>query len=257
MRLAGKVAIITGASSGIGRESSVMFAREGARIVVADIDDVGGHETVAQVKFEGSDAIFIHTNVAVASQVENMISTTISKFGRIDILFNIVGVHLGKVGEKIEDNSEAHWDEIFAVNTKSVFLAAKYAIPEMKKAGGGVILNTSTDILDRPIPYNSVYIGSKGAVVALTRAMAVELASSHIRVNSISPGATDTPTLFSAGIIPEGLSRQDALAERGKTIPMGRINTTREIAYAAIYLVSDEAATVTGVDIRIDGGRAI
>jgi 3-oxoacyl-[acyl-carrier protein] reductase len=257
MRLAGKVAIITGAASGIGHESAILFAQEGAKTVVADIDDTGSGETVALVESKGGEAIAVHTDVSVSQDVDNLVKTTLAKFGKVDILFNIVGIHLGHVGEKIEDATESSWEQIFAANAKSVFLTSKKIVPEMKKAGGGVILNTSTDILTRPIPFSCVYIASKGAVVAFSRAMAVELAPDHIRVNCISPGATDTPTLFAAGVIPEGMGKEEAMEERAKTIPMGRINTPREIAYAALYLVSDESATVTGVNLNIDGGRAI
>lgn len=257
MRLAGKVAIVTGAASGIGRESAVLFAQEGAKVVVADIDNAGGQETVAVAKSRGSEAVFVRTDVSVASDVENLVRTSVARFGKIDILFNIVGIHMSLAGEKIEDITESAWEHMFAVNARSVFLTAKYAVPEMKKTGGGVILNTATDMLIRPLPLSCAYIASKGAVVALTRAMAIELAPYHIRVNCISPGATDTPTLFAAGVIPPGMSREEGLKDRSKTIPLGRINKPIEIAYAAVYLVSDESSTVTGVNLNVDGGRGI
>ena len=247
MRLANKVAIITGAGSGIGRASAYLFAREGARIVVADIDDAGGEETVTNIKAGGGEAIFAHTDVSLASDVEHLVKITKDKFGKIDILFNNVGIsHDHSAIEAIE---EKLWDYIYAVNVKSIFLLAKYVVPEMKKAGGGIIVNSASIAGIRPRPNMAAYTSSKGAVITLTKSLAIELAPDNIRVNCICPVATDTQPIR---LLPEEL-RKAAIS----SIPLGRLGKPEEIAYAALYLASDESSMTTGINLNVDGGRGI
>ncbi len=185
MRLANKVALITGAGSGIGRTIAYLFAKEGAKAVVADINVAGGEETAAAIKKEGGEALFIKADVSIASEAESLARTTISKFGRIDVLVNNAGIMFGLAA--IEDMEEPVWDKIYAVNVKGIFLTTKYAVPAMKKAGGGVIINIGSMAGVRPRPNNSAYCSSKGAVNTLTKALALELAPHKIRVNCINP----------------------------------------------------------------------
>jgi 3-oxoacyl-[acyl-carrier protein] reductase len=252
LKLTDKVAIITGSGSGIGRISAYLFAKEGARVVVSDINDVGGEETTAIIKTNGGEAVFVHTDVSVASEVEHLIRVTMDMFGRIDILFNNAGITLFENGKpsEVETINEATWDRVYAVNVKSIFLAAKYAVPHMKRAGGGIIINTGSMSGVRPRPNTCAYSSSKGAVITLTKALALELAPSNIRVNCINPVGTVTPLLQES-------TDEESMKVMVSTIPLGRLAKPEEIAYAALYLASDESSMVTGTSIDIDGGRGI
>lgn len=225
-----------------------MFAKEGARVVVADIVDVNGEETVANIKTSGGDAIFAHTDVSLAAEVENLIKVTINTFGKIDILFNNAGIDHKLT--RIEDIDESLWDRIYAVNVRGIFLAVKYAVPHMKKAGGGVIINTASMSGIRPRTNMSAYTSSKGAVITLTKSLAIELAPSNIRVNCINPVGTDTP-LLRRSLDEEGLKAMIS------TIPLGRLAKPEDIAYAALYLACDESSMLSGTCINVDGGRGI
>ena len=247
MRLANKVAIITGGGSGIGRATAYLFAEEGAKVVVAQRTDAKGEETVAGINSRGGQAIFVHTDVTIAPEVEHLIRITADTFGKIDVLFINAGIRMQPTA--VETIDEALWDTMYATNVKSIFLTAKYAVPEMKRAGGGVIINNASISGVRPRMYDSVYSSSKGAVIALTKALALELAPDNIRVNCISPVATDTPMI--AGTPEE---RKQAVLS---TIPLGRIARPEDIAYAALYLASDESAMLTGTNLKVDGGRGI
>jgi 3-oxoacyl-[acyl-carrier protein] reductase len=253
MRLAEKVAIITGAGSGIGYGAAMMFAREGAKLVIADIDDAGGKKTVADITSSGGEAVFIRTDVSVASDVENVINGTMKAFGRIDILFNNAGIAQRPVS--VENLDEALWDRIFAVNVKGIFLMAKYTVPVMKKAGKGAIINLASMSGIRPRQGSAAYASSKAAVIHLTKTLALELASDNIRVNCINPVAVETPMF--AQLTPEGKDLKEVLRGLIETIPLGRIATAEDIAYAAVYLASDEATMLTGICINVDGGRGI
>jgi 3-oxoacyl-[acyl-carrier protein] reductase len=255
MRLAGKVAVVTGAASGIGRTSAIMFAKEGARLVISDIDDAGGKETESIIRSGGGEAVFVHTDVSLASEVNNMIGTGMDRYGKINILFNNAGIGQGPI--LVEDIEETTWDRIIAVNVRGMFLASQCVVPSMKRAGGGVILNTASSYGFKPGPRSSAYSASKGAVIALTKSLAIELAEYNIRVNCISPDATDTPMLAGSLIKKDFASWKELVANVAKTIPMGRIITTEDIAYGLIYLASDEAVMLTGVNLNIDGGRGI
>lgn len=251
MRLANKLAIITGASSGIGRASAILFAKEGARVVVADVNDTGGEKTVAAIKSSGGKAVFVHTDVSKASDAEKLVKLTKDEFGKIDILFNNAGMPQRTI--PIEKVDESLWDRIYAVNVKSIFLTVKYVTPVMKEAGGGVIINTASISGVRPRPGNLAYASSKAAVIHLTKALALDLASSKIRVNCINPVAADTPMLEQ--FFPEGANVQEARESTEGTIPLGRLATPEDVAYAALYLASDESAMLTGTCINVDGGR--
>ena len=253
MRLANKVAIITGASSGIGRASAILFAKEGAKVVIADINDAGGEETALTIKSGGGEAIFVHTDVSKASDAENLIKVTKDKFGKIDTLFNNAGMPQQTI--PIEEVDEALWDRVYAVNVKSIFLTAKCAAPVMKEAGGGVIINTASISGVRPRPGNIAYASSKAAVIHLTKALALDLASYKIRVNCINPVAADTPMLDQ--FFPAGVNVEEARKATINTIPLGRLTTPEDVAYAALYLACDESSMLTGTCIDVDGGRGI
>jgi 3-oxoacyl-[acyl-carrier protein] reductase len=247
MRLANKVAIITGASSGIGKASACLFAREGAKIVVADIDDSGGADTVDTIKSGGGEAAFVHVDISKASEVENLARVSKEKFGRIDILYNDVGIGAPQV--PFEEIEESVWEHIYAVNVKGTFLVLKNVVPEMKKAAGGVIINTASMLGIRPKPNVATYASSKGAIIALTKAVALELAPYNIRVNCICPMLTLTPMIKN---ITEEQRKKTASAT-----PLGRLAKPEDMAYAALYLASDESSMLTGTIMTVDGGSGI
>jgi len=253
MRLANKVAIITGAGSGIGRASAILFAKEGAKVVVADINDAGGEETVRVIKSGDGEAIFIHTDVSKASDAENLIKVTKEKFGKIDILFNNAGIAQRSMPTANLD--ESLWDRVYAVNVKSIFLTAKYAAPIMQEARGGVIINLASISGVRPRQGNLAYASSKAAVISLTKILALEFAPDNIRVNVINPVAADTPMLEQ--FFPEGADPDELKRLTIGTIPLGRLAKPEDIAYAALYLASDESTFITGSSIDVDGGRGI
>lgn len=248
MRLLNKVAIITGAGSGFGRASAYLFAKEGARVVVADVSDVSGEETAAAIGKNGGQAFFVHTDVARASDMEHLVRAAMGRFGKIDVLFNNAGV--GHKAVEVENLDESVWDHVYAVNVRGIFLGVKYVVPEMKKAGGGVIINTGSVTGHRPPKNVSAYASSKGAVITLTKALAIELAPFNIRVNTINPTIADTPLL--RGIFGGGREK-----EMAALMPLGRLTKPEDVACAAVYLASDEASMLTGSSINPDGGRAL
>ena len=253
MRLADKVVIITGAGSGIGRASAILFAKEGAKIVVADINDAGGQETVAAISSGGGEAIAVHTDVTRASEVKNLGRVTKDKYGKVDILFNNAGIPQQTMSfEKVTD---ALWDRIFATNVKSIFLTAKSIVPMMKAAGGGVIINLASISGIRPRPGNLAYSASKAAVILLTKSLALVVAPFNIRVNCINPVGTDTPML--GKFFAEGVSLEEGKKATINTIPLGRLSMPEDVANAALFLASDESSMLTGVGIDVDGGRGI
>lgn len=248
MRLDNKVAIVTGASSGIGRATACLFAKEGAKIVAcADRNITGGEETVATIRANGGDGVFVKCDVTKATDVEGLVKATVEKFGRVDILVNNAGfLHEPTPFDEIE---ESVWDRVFAVNVKGIWSGAKYAGAEMKKVGSGAIVNIASLAAVSMAPYVAAYASSKGAAVTLTKALAIELAPHKIRVNSVNPFPTETPMYDTFS----DEARQIVI----KNTPLGRLAQPEEVAYAALYLASDESDIVTGTSINIDGGMTI
>jgi NAD(P)-dependent dehydrogenase (short-subunit alcohol dehydrogenase family) len=247
--LKGKRALITGAASGIGRATALLFAREGAAVSVVDIDGEAGRAVARTIQQKGGRAIFVRADVTKAADCEKAVSKTVSTLGGLDILFNNAGVIRRAT---VVDLSESEWDQVMAVNVKSAFLLSKYAIPVMAEAGGGVIINTASGWGLVGGPRAASYCASKGAVVQLTKAIAIDHGPQNIRVNCICPGDTDTPMLRSeAEQLGESLDR--FLAQAADR-PLRRIGTPEDIAQAVLYLASDAASYVTGTALVVDGG---
>jgi len=256
MKLRNKVAIITGGSSGIGRATAVLLAKEGANVVIADIDVSGGEETSSLIKKEKGDVLFVKTNVSSSVEVQNMVKRTIEKYKKIDILVNNSGVV--RVGS-LDDYSEDDFDLLFRTNVKGIFLCCKYVVPYMKKQKSGVIVNLASIAAHVGQVNHSLYCASKAGALAMTRALALDLAPHNIRVNSISPGATDTPMLRS-DVAKQAKQRnmdpEDLKKEFEAQGVMGRWAKPEEVATGILYLASDDSSYMTGADILIDGGWA-
>jgi NAD(P)-dependent dehydrogenase (short-subunit alcohol dehydrogenase family) len=248
MRLEGKVAIITGAGSGIGRESALLFAREGARVVVADIDAKAGESTVNAIQAQGHDTRFIHVDVSKSASVENLVAQTEQIFGKLNIMFNNAGIFPDADGSVV-DTSEEVFDQVMNINLKGVFLGCKFAIPALLREGGGSIINTASFValMGAAVP-QIAYTASKGGVLSMTREIAVEFARKNIRVNALCPGPVDTPLL--ASILSDPAKRQRRLIH----IPPGRFAKASEVANAALFLASDESSFINAATFVVDGG---
>jgi NAD(P)-dependent dehydrogenase (short-subunit alcohol dehydrogenase family) len=248
MRLKDKVALITGAGSGIGRESALLFARQGARVVVADVDGDGGRETVSLVEAAGGEARFVYADVSRAADAEAMVAAAEEGFGRLDVLFNNAGVMLSADDDAVSTEEDV-WELTMAINARGVFLGCKYGIPALRRAGGGSIINTASFValLGAATP-QLAYTASKGAVLSMTRELAVIHARESIRVNALCPGPLRTELLMKFLDTPE--KRQRRLVH----IPMGRFGEAAEIANAALFLASGESSFVTGATFLVDGG---
>ena len=248
-RLTGKRALITGGASGIGRATALLFAREGAAVAVADLDESKGQAVAQQIAGEGGRAVFVRCDVSQADDCQRAVRQTVEQLGGLDILFNNAGVIWRA---DVLGTSEGAWDHVMAVNVKSIFLLSKYAIPVMAQAGGGAIINTGSGwglVGGR----NAVsYCASKGAVVNMTRAMALDHGAQNIRVNCVCPGDTDTGMLRDEAR-QLGASEDKFLAEAAER-PLRRIGAPDDIAQAALYLASDASAFVTGATLVVDGG---
>ncbi|MGI9149547.1 MAG: SDR family oxidoreductase [Chloroflexota bacterium] len=254
-KLQSLVAVITGAGSGIGQVSALEFAKEGASVVVADIQASSAEQTAQQVRATGGQAEPVMVDVTRFDQVESMIQTALDRFGRLDVLFNNAG--LPQAFTHFEDSTDELFDRIFDVNVKGVFYGCRAAIPHMKAHGGGVILNTASTAGIRPRPGLAVYNASKAAVITLSKTLAVELAPHRIRVVSICPVATDTPMLPSFIGVDQGADEAEGRRRFIGTIPWGRLNRPEDIARAAVYLASADAEMVTGTAFEVDGGRDV
>jgi NAD(P)-dependent dehydrogenase (short-subunit alcohol dehydrogenase family) len=246
-RLDGKIALITGGGSGIGRASALAFAREGAKVVVADVVVKGGEETVGMIKKAGGEAIFVKADVSKAAEVEAMVNEAIETYGRLDCAHNNAGIEGTWV--TTAEYTEENWDRVMAINLKGVWLCMKYEIPQMLKQGGGSIVNTASGAGLVGVPQASAYVASKHGVVGLTKAAALEYAKSGIRVNAVCPGVIRTPMLERV------LSSQPRMAETITAMePVGRMGTPEEIAEAVVWLCSEAASFVTGHAMAVDGG---
>ena len=247
-RLDGKVALITGAGSGIGRESALLFSTEGAAVVVVDRDDKGGQETVQAVRGAGGRAVYAHADVSRADDCARMIAAAEKEFGSLHVLFNNAGIMDSRDDDAVSTEEEV-WDLTMNVNAKGVFLGCKHGIPALRRAGGGSIINTASfvAILGAATP-QIAYTASKGAVLALTRELAIIHAREKIRVNALCPGPLRTEMLM------KFLDTDQKKQRRLVHIPVGRFGTAREIAQAALFLASDESSFVTGTDFLVDGG---
>jgi len=253
MRLKDRVAIITGAGSGIGAASAVAMAREGARVVVVDLNEAAAKKTVEQIEKAGGQAVGARADVARAADNQSVVEQAVTRWGRLDIFFANAGVPQWKTD--IEDVDEKTFDQIFAVNVKGVWLGAKYALPVMKKQRRGVFLITSSTSAIRPRPGGQTYASSKGAVTVLAKALALEAAPHGVRVVAIAPVATHTPML------PTFMNKvevdEEGLRQYIATVPLGRLNEPQDLANTAVFLASDDAAMITGSCVEVDGGRCI
>jgi NAD(P)-dependent dehydrogenase (short-subunit alcohol dehydrogenase family) len=247
--LKGKTAIITGGACGIGRATAHLFAREGAAVVIADRNEPSGSAVAGEITAFGGRAIFAHANVTSAADCQRVVEHAVREFGAVHILFNNAGIIRRA---SVLELSEQDWDRVMTVNVKSVFLMSRQVIPLMTQAGGGSVINMASGWGLAAGPKAAVYCASKGAVVLLTKAMAVDHGPQKIRVNCICPGDTDTDMLLSEAQ-QLGTQKELFLAEAAKR-PLGRIATPEEIAQAALYLASDAASFVTGTALVVDGG---
>ena len=248
MRLEGKVALITGAASGIGRETSLLFAKERAKIVVVDVNDAGGEETVELIRTAGGEAVFTHADVSSSEDCEGMVRTAESSFGKLDVLFNNAGIMHSSDGDAI-DTEEEIWNLTLAINLKGVFLGCKYGIPALRRAGGGSIINTASFVaLMGAATPQLAYTASKGGVLAMTRELAVIHARENIRVNALCPGPLRTELLMSF------LDTEEKKQRRLVHVPMGRFGEAKEMAQAALYLPSEDSSYMTGSSFTVDGG---
>jgi len=247
-RLAGKVAFITGAGMGMGREASILFARHGARIGVADINKAAAEETVALVEKAGGQAVAVAGDVAVEADVERMIAETVRRFGGLHVLYNNAGVLWKDRDRSVLETDDTQWNRVMAINLKSVFWVTKHGIPHLRRAGGGAIVNVgSVSALAGFTRAQDAYTAAKGGLISLTKSLAIQFGQDRIRCNIIHPGIVDTP--LQAPYLTDELRK-----EFRSGIPLGRIAQPREIAFAALFLASDESSFVTGTELVVDGG---
>jgi NAD(P)-dependent dehydrogenase (short-subunit alcohol dehydrogenase family) len=252
VRLDGKVAIITGAGGGMGRVASQMFAREGARVVVAEFGEAAGNETVRLVRDAGGQATFVRADVSNESDARRMVDHAISTFGRLDVLYNNAGI-MPEADRSVVDTDVDTWDTVMAVNVRGVFLGCKYAIPKMIEGGGGSVINIASFValLGCTVPQDA-YTASKGAILSLTRSLAVQFGPKGIRSNAICPGPVETPLLLD-WLVKDEEAKRIRLARN----PTGRFGKPEEIVNMALYLASDESRWTNGASLVVDGGISV
>jgi NAD(P)-dependent dehydrogenase (short-subunit alcohol dehydrogenase family) len=246
--LDGKVALVTGGASGIGRATALTFAREGAKLVIADMNEDGGQQTVHMITENGGDATFVQVDVSNATEVEVMISKAVETYGRLDCAHNNAGISSGGQRAFTADYPEERWHQVIAINLTGVWLCMKYEIPQMLQQDGGTIVNTASVAGLVGLPYASAYVASKHGVVGLTRTAALEYAKSGIRVNCVCPGYIETP------MTEQGRNDPERMAHILTSEPIGRIGKPEEIAETVVWLCSDAASFVTGHTMTVDGG---
>lgn len=245
-RLDGKVALISGGARGQGATEAQLFVREGAKVVFGDILEAEGSKVEAEIRAVGGEATFVHLDVTSESDWQAAVETAVTRYGQLNVLVNNAGIIIRK---SIEETTVEDWDRTMAINVRGVFLGTKYALPAMRRAGGGSIINISSVAGLVGSTYGSAsYIASKGAVRLFTKATAIQHANDHIRCNSIHPGPIETPMIL------DTLEDQAFLQERLRRIPLGRIGKVEDVAYGVLYLASDESSYVTGSELVIDGG---
>jgi 3alpha(or 20beta)-hydroxysteroid dehydrogenase len=246
-KLDGKVALISGGARGQGAAEAHVFAREGAKVVFGDVRDAEGAQVEAAVRAEGGDAVYLHLDVTVEADWDKAVRTATERYGKLDVLVNNAGIVIPRV--PIEERTAEEWDRVMAINAKGVFLGTKYAIPAMRRAGGGSIVNISSVAgIGQSAHQEPAYAASKGAIRIFTKVTASQHARDRIRCNSVHPGPVDTEMLHSAMRDPEVLRR------RLERVPLGRMGTVDEVVKAVLYLASDDASYVTGAELVIDGG---
>jgi NAD(P)-dependent dehydrogenase (short-subunit alcohol dehydrogenase family) len=247
-RLSGKVALVTGGGKGIGQAAAVLFAEEGARVVVADLDERAAQDTVARVEAAGGEGLAVVGDVAVEADVARMVEQGVRRFGALHVLDNNAGVLWKDRDRSVLETDERWWDRVIAVNLKSVFWVTKHGIPHLQRAGGGsIIMMGSVSALAGFTRAQDAYTAAKGALISLTKSLAIQFAKDRIRCNVIHPGIVDTPL--------QAPYLTDAIRKEFETgIPLGRIADPREIAQVALFLASDESSYMTGAELVVDGG---
>ena len=246
MRMENKVALISGGARGMGALNAKLFVSEGAKVVIGDVLEEEGRRTEAEINETGGECLFVTLDVTSESDWQRTVTATIARFGKLDVLVNNAGIYRT---QRVEDTSSAEWDQVMDINAKGVFLGTKHAIPEMRKAGGGSIINISSVAGLVGSQESSAYNASKGAVRLLTKTTAIQYAKDRIRANSIHPGTIET--MMTAPMLAEEAYRQDRLTKS----PLGRLGQPQDVAYGVLYLASDESSFVTGSELVIDGGR--
>ena len=247
MRLEGKVALISGGARGQGAAEARLFSQEGAKVVIGDILDAEGQQVEAEIAETGGECVYVHLDVTSEEDWRAAIGEAVSRFGKLDVLVNNAGIF---PPASIEDTTEELWDRIMDINGKGVFLGTKLAIPEMRKAGGGSIINISSVAGLRASAGAAAYGASKGAVRLFTKSTAVQYARDNIRANSVHPGVIETDMT-----LPNLLIDEDARRRSAERVPLGRIGMPEDVAYGVLFLASDESSFMTGSELVIDGGR--
>ena len=247
-RLDGKVALITGGGSGMGRVASALFANEGARVVLTDVNDDAGETAAKEVEAAGGQAVYVHADVSIEADARDMVRAAVERFGGLHVLYNNAGIMLGDDGS-VDATDETVWDRTLSINVKGVAFGCKFGIPAMIASGGGSIVNVASFVAWMGAATSqTAYTASKGAVVAMTREIAVEYARRGIRCNALCPGPIDTPLL--AELLSDPARRQ----RRFVHIPLGRLGRAEELAKAALFLASDDSSYMTGASLIVDGG---